>query len=124
MTASVTRLGSFYAVTPGQGEPEYFPATLDGLCGKHGALQRAVQLSAGGFTQVITRTDGRVTRTVREYADGRETFRSGAELLPAVPPPPPEPAAGITGLAGRRRRVREQVSWPGLSLNDPPCNGA
>lgn len=120
-------IGSFYAVTPGQGSgPEFFPLTLDGLCGKAGARSRAAWLSKDGSAQAVTKTEGRATTVICTWQDGREVFRAGAELVPAGPPP--EPVAEVIALAGRQpgprpqrprphRRRRERVSWPGLDLN-------
>jgi hypothetical protein len=126
----VTQLGRFYAVTPGgEDGPEHFEATLRGLTGKRGAMQCAIGLSAGGRVQRITKTDGRATRVIREYLDGRETFRSGAEILPAVTGPAPSPPLQLAAeipvgrkIQSRRRRKTEQASWPGII--DPPCTRA
>lgn len=125
--------GSFYAVTPGaDGEPEFFPRTLEGVAGRQGAMQRAIRLSADGTArQVSVTADGR-TRVIFEYLNGRQAFRSCAGMVPApehAPLPPARPAAEVTELASRRQRPkrprRTAPSWPALDeLNNPPCNAA
>jgi hypothetical protein len=133
MTEPVSRAGEFYAVEPVlDEEQDTFPPGLDGLCGKHGAIVRAIARSAGGHTVLVTRTtaDGK-TRRVREFRDGAETWRSGVALIPppdrATPPPAVVPVRGLTLVRGnqspkgRRGRTRDKVSWPGLRLVAPPC---
>lgn len=122
--------GEFYAVTPGQGEQESFPRTLEGIAGKRGAMARAKHLSVGTSAQQVLLVTGGHAKVIFEYREGRETFRSCAGLIPAsgpAPEPPPAKAAEVVELAPRRRvrdRRKVRAAWPGIDLNDPPCNTA
>lgn len=110
-TRPLPRVGDFYTVDPGQGEPEYYPGSLVGLCA---AMQHARQLSVHNGVQRVLKTCGRTTLPIREYADGTETGRSSAGMIPAGPPVPPPPAGPVT-LVCRSR--------PAYDINEPPCDG-
>ena len=122
---SIRRVGSYYTIEPGQGEPDFFEHTLAEL---GTAMGRARHLShAGQAQQLSVTTDGK-TKVIFEYQDGKETFRSCAGLIPAggPAPVPPERPAAVTQLAGRTRKPRPRrrpakATWPGVDLNAPPC---
>lgn len=108
-TRSLPQVGDFYTVTPGQGELEYYPGSLDGLCE---AMARAKSLSGQNGVQRVLKTCGRQTSPIREYADGAETWRSSAAMIPAGPSVPPP--SGPVRLARRPRRI--------FDINEPPCD--
>lgn len=106
---SLPQVGDFYTVDPGQDEPEFYPGSLDGLCE---AMQRAQRLSSGHGRQRVLKTCGRSTSPIREYDNGRETWRSSAAMIPAGPPAPRPP-----GPIPFTHRSRRQL----FSINEPPC---
>jgi hypothetical protein len=122
------QLGSYYTVTPGQGEPEFFDRA-NGLKGLGLAMGRAAHLSMAGIAQQVTVTANGTAKVIFEYREGRETLRSCTGFVPAgktIPAPPVTAETVITDLAARRRsrprRRPAKATWPGLDLADPPCN--
>lgn len=73
MSTGLPQVGCYYTVTPGLGDDgtEWFPGTLDGLAGKHGALARAMHASVAGAAQQVTVTRGRTTTTIRAFQHGK-----------------------------------------------------
>lgn len=69
MTVLKFRPRAYYAVAPGQDGPVFYERTLDGL---NSAIAHAELLSAGGGRQVISLTEGKVTRVVLEFEGGRD----------------------------------------------------
>lgn len=109
---TTTRVGDFYTVEPGQGEPEFYPGSLEGLVA---AMKRAQHLSAAGGVQRVLKTCGRVTSPIREYDGGRETGRSSAAMIPAG-----SPASRPPGPVRFARRPRPELVF---DINEPPCDG-
>ena len=112
-----------YVVSPGKGEAAPYSKNLAGLCK---AMSNAKFWSLGGQAQEVWVIRDGASRRLFEYRDGRDTFRSCAGLIPAAPAPQPPGDAQVIDLKTRRlragRRPKPQAAWPGIDINDPPCN--
>lgn len=82
MTVLSFRPREYYTIAPGTPpdapEPVFYERTLDGL---NSAIAHAELLSAGGGRQVISLTEGKVTRVILEFEGGRDV--TGTLLPPA-----------------------------------------
>lgn len=132
----------FYAVVPGAGgqpglgepEPVFYARTLDGMIS---ALEHAKLLSANGSgPQDVTLTQGRQTRVIMRFENGRDISR---RLLPGpyktqVTPDPENVRDGapnghireLCSTAKHRARgtkprrsphMPRQATWPGLDVS-------
>jgi hypothetical protein len=117
----VARVGSYHAVEPGLGKPEYFTGRDDQAdLGSLGAAMAAAKAwSIGGGRQEVTVTRGRVTTVIRVYEHGRDITTNDV-LIPAGGPPAPDPdQVTVVEFAARRTRKPRKAS-----INTPPCDMA